>query len=71
MQVSSQVTKALHALSLMQVVPALVTHAGGVAIVSWVMRHEVHAALGVPLGQAEAQSLAQGEPEAQPQSARA
>jgi hypothetical protein len=71
MQASSQVMNAMQALSPMHVVPALVTHVGGVAMFSWVMRHEVQAELGVPLGQAEAQSLLQGDPVAQPQSVRA
>ncbi len=50
MHASSQVTNALHAVSVAQVPPAIVTQAVGVAIVSCPIRHVLQADDGVPLG---------------------
>jgi hypothetical protein len=59
----------LQAESVMHVSPAEVMHAEFVVIACWAAMQVLHADDGVPVGQAEAQSLAQGAPDAQPHEA--
>ena len=69
-QASTQATNVLQVVSPTQEVPAVVVHAEVDPIISCVVMHEEQADEGVPPSpQAEAQSVAQGAPEAQPQSA--
>jgi hypothetical protein len=69
-QVSSQPTNALHVVSETHDVPAAVVHVEFWPFISSVIRQEVQADEGVPLGQAAVHALLQGEPAAQAQSAR-